>query len=189
MDPNLRLALIDELHTARHGYDWMTDVLRAVYEASDPTTPWETFEDQIEPVPELEAFIRALPLDLADLATIEELELDGDREVYMTFPCWWDSGDHFVIRDLTGLQACTGLRRLSLGQGLIEDCALAPLAALEQLEQLSLCTSGRYLDPAALLECPALRRVEVFNIATGPDDWVPVLEQLRARGVVAGGPG
>jgi hypothetical protein len=187
MDRNLRLALIDEVYSRRHGDHYWLGTLRQAYEAKRPALSWESFEAQDEPAPELEELVLGLPLASDELASIEQLTLDGDRDVYTTFPSWWDFGDHFTIHDLAGIEACTRLAGLSLGQGLVEGASLAPLRRLPALATLSLCTTCDHRDLDALLDIPALKRVEIYNLHAH-EPWHGLVAKLRARGIVAGGP-
>jgi hypothetical protein len=178
VDSNLRLALIDEVHRRRHPSPWPAAI-----------QPLPDTDD--EPLPELEAVLRALPLAPADLASLQRLTLDGDRDAYACcYPYWWDlEPDHFVIHDVAGIDACTSLVYLSLGQGVVEGTSLAPLATMRALETLALCTTGKHRDLDALLSIPSLRRVEVFNLASSRDPaWASTVAALRARGVDAGPP-
>lgn len=186
-DPKLQLAMIDEVYRRREGYDWVAGY-RGRYEATGPARSWEDLEAG-EPVhaPELEAVLAALPIDDDDLLGVDRLTLDGDRDLYAwVFPDWWDAGDHFTIRDLSGIERCARLEYLLLGQGLVAGASLAPLTHLPCLAELHLCALGGHRELDALVGIPALRTLDVVNVATSDDRaaWEDVIARLRARGVV-----
>ena len=186
-DPNLALALLDEAQT---DYSWV-GALEPAYEAARRKHPkWPTWDKVVaaneadEPAPSLEAFIRGLPLPMDRIAAISSMTLDGDREVYgWLMPFWWDFGDHFVIRDLRGIGACSALTYLSLGQGVVEGCSLKPLLDLKHLQRLSVCALMGMRDVACLTRLPALTRLEVVNVGSSDQraDWEAVIAKIAAR--------
>lgn len=187
-DRNLRLALIDEVERRRaDNYWWVGPVLGAAYEQRSGTA-WDVVSKRTndEPMPLIETLVLERPLDDEGLRTITSLTLDGDRDVYAWgYPYWWDLAPaHYEIHDLRGIEGCADVMYLSLGQGLVEGCSLAPLRALPALEHLALCTTGSYTDLDALLELPALKRLEVFNLRlTKESAWSRITDALCARGV------
>lgn len=185
-DPKLQLAVIDEVYRRRTQYAWVADQ-RAAYEATSPATPWTQLEgNHSEHAPELEAFLARLPVSRADLETIDHLTLDGDRDLYgWVYPSWWELGDHFVIRDLTGLEQCMRLRYLLLGQGVVEGASLKPVARIPRLHELHLCALCRLRDLPALLDSASLRKLDIVNVETSVDRdaWTAVIAELRALGV------
>lgn len=191
-DPKLQLAMIDEVQRRRGEYAWVAG-LREAYEATSPATSWDQFEtNHFEHAPELEAFLARLPVTLADLEAIDHLTLDGDRDLYgWVYPSWWEFGDHFVIRDLSGLEQCTRLRYLLLGQGVVEGASLTPVARIPRLVELHVCALCHLRDVPALLDAPSLRRLDVVNVTTSDDReaWTSVIAELRALGVTVDAPG
>jgi hypothetical protein len=185
-DPKLKLALIDEVYRRRGTYAWVA-TQRAAYEATSPSRSWQSLEEnQREHVPELEAVLAALPLTAADLDVIDSLTLDGDRDLYgWVYPSWWEFGDHFTIHDLDGIERCSRLRYLLLGQGLVEGASLKPVARLPRLVELHLCARCHLRDIGALLDSPSLRTLDVVNVATSDEraSWEGVIGELRALGV------
>jgi hypothetical protein len=185
-DPGLQLALIDEVQRRRAGYSWVQSY-RASYEALAPEKPWAELEhNDFDHVVELERLLGAIELAPADLLAITSLTLDGDRDLYgWVYPNWWDDGDHFVIRDLTGIEQCAALEYLLLGQGLVVGASLAPLARLAHLRELHACALSGLRDIEALLDLRALGRLSVVNVASSPQRaiWGDVLAELGRRGV------
>ncbi len=179
-DKNLRLALIDEVYGARRGD---ADTLYGRPDAPS-LDDIPDFDSDPRHHPHVEAYALGLPLTEDDLRAIEDLTLDGDREIYgAAFPDWWDQGDHFVVRSLDGIEACAHLRRLSLGQGIVVGASLAPLTRLPALTYVALCHTGRYPDVERLLELPALEHAWISNVPASAARWHAVLAELRARGV------
>lgn len=178
--------MLDEVHRRRGAYAWVAG-MRAAYEATAPAMSWAALEEnECEHAAELEAFLAGLPLRTADLETIEHLTLDGDRDLYgWVYPSWWDFGDHFAIHDLTGIEACSKLRYLLLGQGLVEGASLAPVARLPRLTELHLCARCHLGDISSLLDAASLRTLDVVNVATSDeqDTWRSVIDELRVLGV------
>jgi len=185
-DPKLQLAMIDEVHRRRGAYSWVVGE-RASYQATGPGTTWTELEDnQCDHAPELEAFLARLPIAQADLDGIEHLTLDGDRDLYgWVYPSWWDFGDHFAIHDLDGIEACTRLKYLLLGQGLVEGASLKPVSRLPRLVELHLCARCHLRDISSLLDLTSLRTLDVVNVATSEerDTWEPLITELLALGV------
>ena len=190
-DPKLQLALIDEVQRRRHDYYWVAR-FRDAYEALAPTTPWAELEDNdCDHIVELEQLLAAIELEAGDLGAITRLTLDGDRDLYSwVFPNWWDFGDHFTIHDLSGLEHCTALEYLSLGQGLVQGASLSPLTELEHLSELHACALCGLRDLHALLELPALRKLSIVNVASSREraGWDGVLAALEDRDVAIGWP-
>jgi hypothetical protein len=181
-DSNLQLAMIDEVYRRRTDYYWVEPTLRERYDALPPKKPWAELSDNIcEHVPELQTLAAQLPITVDDLAAITSLTLDGDRDLYQwVYPSWWDFGDHFEIHDLRGLETCTGLEYVLLGQGLVENASLEPLAALRNLRELHLCALCGHRDREAVLSIPSLA---VLDIANATSEWKPIMNELGARGV------
>lgn len=193
-DPNLRLALLDEVYTARVGdYYWLSSLRDeyVAYQVAAGGPEWDELHQRlgVDPVPELERFLLTLPLTADDLANVADLRLDGDREIYTLYPGWWHFGDHFTIASLDGIGHCAALTDLDLGQGMAERCSLTPLAELPGLDRLSLCALGRHRDLDVLSSLPALTELTVFNVATAEEReaWGDVIGRLRARGVTVHG--
>lgn len=178
--------MIDEVYRRRTQYAWVA-AQRAAYEATSPATPWTQLEEnQREHAPELEAFLGRLPVSRGELDTIDHLTLDGDRDLYAwVYPRWWELGDHFVIRDLTGLDQCMRLRYLLLGQGVVQGASLKPVARIPRLHELHLCALCCLRDLPALLDSPSLRKLDIVNVETSDDRdaWVAVIAELRELGV------
>ncbi|CAN5910862.1 hypothetical protein BH11MYX3_BH11MYX3_14840 [soil metagenome] len=187
-DRNLRLALTDEVERRRiDNYWWIGPTLGAAFEQRSGVA-WASLSerDDDEPLPLVETLVLEVPLDAERLGTITTLTLDGDRDVYAWgYPYWWDlEPGHYEIRDLRGIEGCTRLVFLSLGQGLVGNCSLAPLRGLPALEHLVLCTTGSFTELDSLLELPALKRIEVFNLGSTPEPvWTRIVDELRTRGV------
>jgi hypothetical protein len=185
-DPNLQLAMIDEVQRRRSSYSWV-ESLRERYEALAPAKPWSELQhNDCEHVPELQALAAAIEIEVADVAAIDRLTLDGDRDLYMwAYPSWWDFGDHFEIHDLTGIEQCAALDYLLLGQGLVDGASLAPLAALPRLRELHLCALCGHRDLEALLAIPSLRTLDVVNVTSSPQRgaWQALAEELARRGL------
>jgi hypothetical protein len=187
-DRNLRLALLDQVRRVAGGYSWVATERDSYLAArrDHPTWPdWseiEAIEDEHSPA--LEAHLLGLPIDEVELGALTSLTLDGDRDLYQwVFSSWWDFGEHFVIRDLSGLERCGRLRYLLLGQGVVEGASLAPLRALQHLEELHACARTGLRDLDTILALPALRKLDVVNVATSDQraDWERVLERIAAR--------
>jgi hypothetical protein len=185
-DRNLRLALIDSVRSRRASRErWWLAELQADYEALDAEPPWDALDEYMDPLPALEDLIADLPLAPADLAEIRQLTFDGDRDVYACYPDWWHiEPGHYTIHDLRGIEQCTGLEYLHLGQGLVEGASLRPLVGLPNLTELWLCGLCDHRDIASVLELP-ITRLSIANYRTDAE-WVRVVEQLRARGVAIG---
>lgn len=193
-DPNLRLALLDEVFTWRtDAYSWWTSLEQeyTTHRESTGGPAWEELSRRlstgVDDLPELERFLLTLPLTTDDLATLQDLVLDGDRAVYQLYPEWWSRGeDHFVITDLTGLEHCTALTKLDLAQGMHDSCSLAPLAGLTRVKHLRVSAVDRHRDLEALLSLPSLTVLDVGNVAHAGDDrgtWHSIIAELRTRGV------
>ncbi len=185
-DRNLRLALTDEVERRRiDNYWWVGPTLGADYEQRSGVA-WETLGTDAEPLPLIETLVLELPLETERLHTITTLTLDGDRDVYAWgYPHWWDlEPGHYEIHDLRGIEGCVNLVFLSLGQGLVGGCSLAPLRGLPALEHLVVCTTGGFTELDSLLELPALKRIEVWNLGTAKEPvWTRIVDELRAHGV------
>jgi hypothetical protein len=184
-DPNLRLALLDEvLQDTDEDYVKLARAYAAFRKTAPKAATWEviTSGEGYDHQPQFEQFMLAQPIKAKDLAELTDLTLDGDRELYAwIYPYWWDAGDsHFEIHDLTDLAYCPALEDLSLGQGLVGECSLAPLAKLANLTELSLCATCNYSELDGLLAVPALKKLEVLN-ATKP--WRDVIDRLQDKGV------
>lgn len=184
-DPSLHLALLDEIQPA---YTWV-GAMRDAYEVARTDHPewlsWAAMhEDEDAPKPSLEAFLLTSDVPDEALAGVTRLTLDNDREVYeYLHPSWWQDGDHFVIRDLSGLECCTALTYLHLGQGVTEGCSLRPLASLTGLTELWVCASSHHTDVKALLGLPQLRKLELANCQHDDERalWKPVVDAVAAR--------
>ncbi|GAB3839643.1 DUF6892 domain-containing protein [Dactylosporangium cerinum] len=193
-DANLRLALLDEVSVARAGdYYWLS-TLREPYTAHRAVAggpQWDDLEARlgIDRLPELEDFLRTLPLPTGELAAVTHLCLDGDREVYTVFPGWWHFGNHFDIAALDGIGMCPAVTDLTLGQGMFSDCSLAPLTGLPDLRHLRMCALDRWVDVDALPAIASLRTLDVANLGSARDAgaWRPVLAALRGNGVTVTG--
>lgn len=184
-DKNLWLALLDQVQGNRY---WIPTIEAKYEEARKTNSRWprwsEIAEADDEPSPALEEFLLSQELRLERLRGVKSLTLDGDRNLYeWVFPNWWDLGDHFVIRDLSGIQNCEQLEYLLLGQGVVEACGLGPLRELKQLRELHLCALCGHTDIDAVLDLPNLRRLDVVNIASSAQraDWESVVEAFRAQ--------
>ncbi|MDI2129090.1 DUF6892 domain-containing protein [Yinghuangia seranimata] len=188
-DRNLQLALLDEVWRERvDDYYWLSS-LREEYTAHQVSAggpAWDDLEERlgIDDLPELEAFVLTLPLTADDLARVDDLCLDGDREVYTLSPDWWEFGRHFAITSLDGIGRCTGLVELDLNV-LVDPCSLAPLAELGALRNLRVDAVTAYADLDVLAALPSLAELSVVNMATaeGSEDWRRVMGALRARGI------
>jgi hypothetical protein len=192
-DPNLRLALLDEVFTWRtDAYNWWEPMEQeyAAYRESAGGPAWKELTRKLstgaDELPELERFLLTLPLTADDLAALQDLVLDGGRAVYQLRPHWWSSGDHFVIANLTGLEYCTALTELDLGQGMFQSCSLTPLTGPTRLKHLRMSAADRHRDLDVLLTLPNLTSLEVANVAHAEDDrdtWHSIIAELQARGV------
>ena len=186
-DKNLRLALVDEVYCNKHGYDWLAEVpeLRDRYETTRHAETEPAWSDLgVEPThaPTLEVLVLGLAVTAADLAGVTDLTLDGDRVIYgAIWNYWWDLGDHFVIRDLSGLEACPKLGKLHLGQGLVDGASLGPLLRLPALRDLALCHTGAFRDLEVLGQLK-LERIWATNVPAGDRRWADELERLREAG-------
>jgi hypothetical protein len=185
-DRNLQLAMIDEVYRRRSDYYWVAQY-RERYEALGPRLAWSELEhNESEHVVELEQLLATLAIEPAELAAITSLTLDGDRDLYAwVYPNWWDFGDHFQIRDLAGLEHCTAIEYLLLGQGVVEGASLRPLARLPTLRELHVCALCGSRDIESILELPALAKLDVINVRSSPDRarWEAVIAELATRGV------
>jgi hypothetical protein len=185
-DKNFQLAVLDEL---RGNDEWLEEVEEEYLAEKAKHADWPTWdeieENEFEELPGLMDFFVGLPLPADQLAGIESLVLDGDREVYSwIFPNWHDTDDYFVIADLSGIEQCAALEELDLGQGMVQGCSLRPLAKLQKLRKLSFCATGNHKDVEALLDSPSLRELSVFNDDQNHADWPTwkaVAEKLAAR--------
>ncbi len=183
LDKNLQLALLDEIQDK---YDWVEEMSEE-YERMRPNNPkwvpWTTIEEgDLESYSSLEQFLLTLQLKNEKLLEIDRLTLDGDRDVYQwIYANWWDLGDHFVIRNLNGIEKCQSITYLHLGQGLVEGCSLLPLKALPKLSELWICESGRYRDIDALLHLPKLEKINVSNWESSDNRhiWEQVIENVN----------
>jgi hypothetical protein len=194
MDKNLRLALIDEVYAKRQPgqtlyglkdeYEIYCDT---VYGDEHGATAFEELGIEPEHVEQVESFVLSLPVSENDLRSIESLTLDGDREVYAcAYPYWWEMGDHFRIRSLDGIECCTNLKKLHLGQGLISDASLQPLTRLSLLGDIALDVLGNFKDIRSLLTLPVLQTTWITNVPSddASSDWHEVLSALKEKGVV-----
>ncbi len=112
-----------------------------------------------------------LAVTTTDLAGVTDLTLDGDRVIYgAIWNYWWDLGDHFVIRDLSGLEACPNLGKLHLGQGLVDGASLGPLLRLPALRDLALCHTGAFRDLEVLGQLK-LERIWATNVPVSDQRW------------------
>ncbi|WP_435593385.1 DUF6892 domain-containing protein [Nocardia sp. bgisy118] len=192
-DRNLQLALLDEVYTDRvDDYYWLSSLREeyTAYQASAGGPVWDEICSRlgIDRLPELENFLLTLPLTSEDLAQVENLCLDGDREIYTLYPGWWHFGRHFSITSLDGIGRCTALVDLDLNS-MVEACSLAPLAGLTRLRRLGVDAVQQYSDIDVVLGLPALTELVVFNKAISEDkgEWIDVMSALRARGVAVHG--
>lgn len=178
--------MIDEIYRRRSEYAWVAGH-RAGYEASSPTMTWSDLEANMgDHAAELEKYLGELPITYDDLQRVDSLALDGDRDLYgWVYPSWWDFGDHFAIHDLDGLEECTRLRYLLLGQGLVEGASLKPVSQLPRLHELHLCARCQLRDIPSLLDSPSLRTLDVVNVETSDQRvaWLSTIEELRVLGV------
>ncbi|MEV0299364.1 hypothetical protein [Nocardia sp. NPDC050710] len=192
-DRNLRLALLDEVYTARlEDYWWLSSLGEeyAAYQASAGGPAWDEIIEQlgIDYLPQLERFLLTLPLTSKDLAQVTDLCLDGDREVYQLYPGWWHFGRHFSITNLDGIAYCEALEDLDLNS-MVEATSLAPLAGLTRLQRLGLDAGIQNRDVGVIAALPALTELVIFNGAKAQDneEWRSIVSALRVRGVAVHG--
>jgi hypothetical protein len=184
-DDNLRLALLDQV---QEEYDWV-ETLADDYEAARSRHPdwpgWSEVEDnEDEENPALAEFLLTLELSAEMLGQITRLTLDGDRSVYewLGGEMWHEDDDLFVIRDLAGLEHCSAVEYLVLGQGIVEGASLLPLAQLSRLQELRVCALTGLTDIDVVLQLPALATLSVVNIASSKDQasWQRVIDAFDA---------
>ncbi len=143
-DPALRLAIVDALDRARK-----LD-LRAV--------PPATHECRINPGP-LRALVNLALTDRA-LAGITEMwwEGGGSKIQHLVWPQWHGEDDTFYVHSLAGIEALTGLKKLTLAT----DADLEPLLQLGALKQARLfLAGGRQKTSAETLAALIARKVKV----------------------------
>lgn len=144
-DPALRLAVVSALSAARK-----LD-LRAV--------PPATHEHRTNPRT-LRALLTLAVTDRA-LAGIPELcwEGGGDKIQHLVWPMWHGEDDTFYVHSLAGIEALTGLEKLTLAT----DADLAPLLQLPALKQARLLLAGGQRERCArVLADLAARKVKVI---------------------------
>jgi hypothetical protein len=186
-DKNLQLALLDEIQTSPI---WLA-AHEADYEdsrGSHPTWPtWAAIREGEKTHNEtLEQYLLSVGVSAPSLRAVKELNLDADREVYgWVYSFWWESGDYFVIRDLSGIEKCVGLETLRLDKSIVEGCSLGPVGKLSGLKSLAVDARGNYSDIDALLKIPNLQKLELANAATSKqrDEWDQVVDALCERGL------
>ena len=186
-DKNLELALLDEIQTSPI---WLA-AHEADYEdsrGSHPTWPtWAALREGEKTHNEaLEQYLLSVGITADSLASINELVLDADREVYgWVYSFWWESGDYFVIRDLSGIEECSELQTLRLDKSIVEGCSLKPVGKLTGLKSLAVDALGNYSDIDALLDIPKLQKLELANVSTSEqrDEWDRVADELCKRGL------
>jgi hypothetical protein len=188
-DKNLQLALLDEVQTSPL---WLA-AHEADYEDSRGSHPtWPTWaairqgEKTHTHNGALEQYLLSLGVEADALASIKELVIDADRDLYgWVYSFWWENSDHFVIRDLSGLEECRALERLRLDRDMIDGCSLGPVGKLKTLKELSINARGNYTDIDALLQIPNLQKLEIANAATSTerDEWDRVVDQLCKQGL------
>ena len=186
-DKNLQLALLDEIQTSPI---WLA-AHEADYEDSRGSHPtWPTWaairEGEKTHNQALEQYLLSVGVNASPLASVRELVLDGDRDLYgWVYSFWWESGDHFVIRDLSGLEQCRSLESLRLDKNLVEGCSLKPVGKLRKLKSLAINARGNYSDIDALLNLPGLQKLEIANAATSKQrsEWDRVVDALCERGL------
>jgi hypothetical protein len=188
-DKNLQLALLDEVQTSPL---WLA-AHEADYEDSRGSHPtWPTWaairqgEKNHTHNATLEEYLLSLGVEADALASLKELVIDADRDLYgWVYSFWWESGDHFVIRDLSGLEQCSGLESLRLDKDMVDGCSLQPLGKLRNLKQLAINARGNFSDIDALLKIPNLQKLEIANAATSAerDEWDRVVDALCKKGL------
>ena len=186
-DKNLQLALLDEIQTSPI---WLA-AHEADYEdsrGSHPTWPtWAAIREGEKTHNEiLEQYLLSVGVSAPSLGKVRDLVLDADRDLYgWVYSFWWESGDHFVIRDLSGLEQCAGLQTLRLDKSIVEGCSLGPVGKLRGLKSLAVDARGNYSDIDALLNIPDLQKLELANAATSKqrDEWDQVVDALCQRGL------
>jgi hypothetical protein len=186
-DKNLQLALLDEIQTNPL---WLP-THEADYEGSrgsHPTWPtWAAIRDAEKTHNQaLEQYLLSVGVPEEGLKTLDTLVLDRDREIYgWIYSFWWESGEHFVIRDLSGLEACESLESLELDHNLVQGCSLEPLGKLKQLKSLTIDAEGGYSNVDALLESSGLQKLILSNSKTDAHkaQWDGVVDALCERGL------
>jgi hypothetical protein len=120
-----------------------------------------------------------------DLARIESLDFDGGNEIYMLLEDGAETetggeDDTYCLQALTGIEALSGLKKLSLdGHGYREETLdLNPLEGHPALEVLVL--SGKCKNATALETMPKLARLD---LRLGKVDRPKVLDRLAKLGV------
>ena len=145
-DPALRLAIVDALVRAR--------------KLDLSAVPKATREHRINTKP-----LRALlNLELTDraLAGISEVWWagGGSKIQHLVWPQWHGEDDTFYVHSLAGIEALTGLKKLTLAT----DADLAPLLQLGALQQARLCLAGgQSARSAAVLAELAARKVKLVR--------------------------
>lgn len=175
-DFNLRLAIINELMLNDPDFLPPDSVLIPQVLGR----PYDLEKEGYEPLPALEAYFRDLPLTDSQLGSVRRIVLDGGNGIYQyIWSFWGGEEDYFTVRSLAGIDRCTSLREFSIC-ALADPLDLSPLRPVKTLESITLdLVPHESLD--ALLELPALARVELFS--TDHYQKSPAIQELQRRGV------
>lgn len=112
-DFNFKLAVIEELM-------YVQEVLKPkvdVYEFADlyKKRRIDIDEEGYEPIPELVAYFKALPLDKKWASLVTEIDQDGGNEIYMTICPFWDGEDDaFTIESFSDVDQFPNLKKMTL---------------------------------------------------------------------------
>jgi uncharacterized protein (TIGR02996 family) len=176
-DPNLKLTLLQALRDLEllPEFDkeaFFRDVLHKEYDE------FAAYNERLD-----KRVLRALlATKLPDtlLAKIEQLVWDAGNDVHHDVWTNWDGEDEtFDVRDLTGLEACTGLKSITFIAG-SQVSDWSPVAGLPRLQQIY-ASGARARSLSPFLELPALKQLSV-RFVDSPENRA-VLEKLRARGI------
>ncbi|MBW4039846.1 MAG: hypothetical protein HIU91_13430 [Acidobacteria bacterium] len=130
-DPNLKLAVLDELMRTGHldlgtPQDLADHVLKRTVDLD------QEGYDLLQPVYK---YLARYPLSQQQLGTITKLTFDGGLKIYeFVYPFWDGESDEFDIHSFVGIEHCPNLRDVHIISMVADDAGVEPLQA--RLSQL-----------------------------------------------------
>jgi hypothetical protein len=124
--------------------------------------------------------ILAMPIE-DKLASLKAVQWDGGDELFYQIFETWDGHDRvFYVKDLSGIENCSGLEKVLFYSGL-EATNLWPLEQLKSLRMVQLYGPSNQVDLRPLLKLPKLESVRA-NVEQN-QVVEAAAKELRSRGV------
>ncbi|MFC0809003.1 DUF6892 domain-containing protein [Ensifer sp. P24N7] len=181
-DPNLKLVVLSSLLDAKQ-IDLGTPEQLAAHVLGRAV---DLEDEGYEIIPEALDYLKRYPLTDELLAAVEEIEFDGGGTAYpYAWFFWGGEDDVFDVKDLSGIELCTNLKRFS-AISMIGKVDVRTLVPFQRLEHLSLSTGIDHVE--ALLDLPALKEVRVLDddiyneVATAGTPTRRIFDLLKDRG-------